>query len=306
MRRFATLAFVALALSACSGLSSHTEVEALNQAQAVGSPFTQRLTQEYRVLVKSLQRSLDYSDARHFAKKGLMAAEGKVVMPELLSNWHLNRDSSSELRAARNRLVALLDGGGRVQAPFESAVAQSRFDCWIEQEEERWLGNGTTGCQQQFATAIQELEGRMTRVLPKSDKADEPLPGPVAAPKEEPGPEAVASNMDEGMFLVFFDWDRSNLNASGMDVIRAIAEQAKKRADLQRIIVIGHADTSGPDKYNQKLSERRAEAAKQALIGLGVAPLQVQTEGRGESELMVSTPNNTREPANRRAEIRFE
>ncbi len=305
MRRLVFATFLALSVAGCSGLSSHTEVEALTQATAVGSPFTQRLTQEYRVLVKSLQRSLDYSDARHFAKKGLMAAEGKVVLPEPLSNWHLNRDSSSTLRAARNRLVALLDGGGRVQAPFESAVAQSRFDCWIEQEEEHWLGHGPTGCQKQFDTAIKELEERVTRAMPKSDKEGAPLPTPVVT-KEKTNPEAVANTMDEGMFLVFFDWNQSKLTASGMDVVRAVAEQAKKRPDLKRVTIIGHADTSGPDKYNQKLSERRAEATKQALIGLGVAPLQIQTEGRGEHELMVPTPNNTREPANRRSEVRFE
>lgn len=309
MRRFLGLAVIALLLSGCSGMKTHTEIEALKEAKAVGSPFTQRLTQEYKILVKSLQRSLDYSDTRHFAKKGLMAAEGKVVMPEPLSNWHLDRNSASQLGAARNILVATLDGGGRVQAPFESAVAQSRFDCWIEQEEEHWLGSRAVGCKTQFDKAMQDLQDRLKTALPKSVKADEALPQPPAKPKAAPvetDPSAVQANMDEGMFLVFFDFDRSTLNSSGMSVIDAIAVQARKRQDLQHITIIGHADTSGSDAYNQKLSQRRSDAVKAALAQKGVDVGMMTTEGRGEHALMVATPNNTREPANRRAEIRFE
>jgi OOP family OmpA-OmpF porin len=311
MRRLLNLAVIfvcaGLFLSACSGMKTHTEIEALKEAKAVGSPFTQRVTQEYRAIVKSRQFFMDYSDARHFAKKGLMAAEGKVVLPELLSNWHLDADSAQELRSARNRLMGLMDGGGRVQAPFEAAVAQGRFDCWIEQQEQNWLSPFPASCKAQFEKAYADLKSRMKGALPPSDKANQPIPDlNPKKPKPVVDPSAFRNTMDEGMFIVFFDFDRSTLTDSGLQVISSVAQQAMKRKDMKQITVIGHTDTSGSPAYNQRLSLRRAEAVKNALSKNGVSANQINIMGRGESSLMVATPNNTREPANRRTEIRFE
>ena len=122
----------------------------------------------------------------------------------------------------------------------------------------------------------------------------------------EVDPNAIDASMDEGMFLAFFDFDRAVLNDSGLQVVGAIAEQAKKRDDLKAIKIVGHADTSGPDAYNQRLSLKRADAVKEALIAKGVDAVLIETSGMGEKSLMVQTPNNTREPANRRTEVTFE
>ena len=310
MGRFLCLAMVALLLVGCSGMKTHTEVEALKEAKAVGSPFTQRLTGEYKEFVKRKHRVFDYADAHHFAKKGLMAAEGKVVLPEVLSNWHLDEKSLTTLNVARTRLMAVLDGGGRVQAPFEAGLAQARFDCWVEEQEQFWLSPMPKKCRAQFEKAMIDLESRVKSALPKSVKAGEPLPM-TPMPKEdkvvvENDPDSMKNSMDEGMFLVFFDFDRSTLNSSGLQVIDAVATQAKKRSDLGQIVVVGHADTSGSAAYNQKLSLRRAEAVKASLVKQGLGGMQIRVEARGEKSPMVATPNNTREPANRRAEIRFE
>lgn len=300
-----------LFIASCSGMKTHTEVEALKEAKAVGSPFTQRLTTEYKAIVKDKQFFLDYSDARHFAKKGLMAAEGKTVMPELLSNWHLDETSIQTLSKARAQLVALLEGGGRTQAPFEAAIAQAKFDCWVEQQEQYWISPVPAKCKGHFETAMKELRTRLKGALPTSVKADEPITETTPATiketaAQETDPSAVSNTMDEGMFLVFFDFDRSTLTDSGRAVVSSIAQQAKQRKDTSVIRITGHADTSGSTAYNQRLSQRRAEAVKNALVSMGVSGLVVRSEGMGESNLMVQTPNNTREPANRRAEIRFE
>lgn len=318
MRYFLSLCAVAILLAGCSNMQTHTEIEALNEAKPVGSPFTQRLTMEYRSYVALKQRSLDYADAHHFARKGLMAAQGKVVMPEPLSNWHLDDVSARALRSARNDLLGMLNGGGRSQAPFEAARAQAKFDCWVEQEEQNWVSPRAPVCRGEFEKARTELKNRLAKVLPKSEKLGKKVPprpqppAPVISSNDLPkkaammDPDALRSGLDEGMFLVFFDFDRSTLNGTGVDVIQAVAAQAKKRNDLQRITLVGHADTSGPDKYNQRLSMRRAEAVRAALADRGVSVDLLQTSARGESDPMVQTPNNTREPANRRVEVRFE
>ena len=64
-----------IALSGCSAFNSFSEVDALNEAQAVGNPFTQALASEYREFANSeLESMIDYPDALHFARKGLAAA----------------------------------------------------------------------------------------------------------------------------------------------------------------------------------------------------------------------------------------
>jgi OOP family OmpA-OmpF porin len=75
--RHAILTAGALALAGCTAFSSFSEVDALNEAEAKGSPFTQTLAAEYRTYANTeLKDMFDYPDALHFARKGLAAAAG--------------------------------------------------------------------------------------------------------------------------------------------------------------------------------------------------------------------------------------
>ena len=56
------------------------------------------------------------------------------------------------------------------------------------------------------------------------------------------------------------------------------------KVDRRPPIAVGHADRLGSDQYNQKLSEKRAEAVKAYLVGKGVEPNRVYTEGKGEKQ----------------------
>src|SRR4051794_21988121 len=102
-----------LVLAACSGADSSSTVDALNKAEAVGSPFTKVLAQEYREYTNMLQHVGDYADAVHFARKGLAAASGVIVMPETLDDWDLLDPEIVELTGARGQLVDALENGGR-------------------------------------------------------------------------------------------------------------------------------------------------------------------------------------------------
>lgn len=315
MRRLLSVLALSLLLVGCSGMKTHTEIEALNEAKSTGSPFTQRMTDEYRSYVKLKQRSLDYSDARHFARKGLMSAQGQVVMPEPLSNWHLDDTSARDLRAARTELLQVLNAGGRAKAPVEASAAQMKYDCWIEQEEQNWASPRPVACRAEYQKAFQALKARVGNTLPKSEKAGEAIPEKVM-PKNDVitsdnmppvmDPSAIQSGLDEGMFLAFFDFDSAKLNATGTQVVDAVAEQIKKRKDLKSVRLVGHTDSSGSAQYNMRLSARRADAVRSALASRGVNPDLLETVAQGENNLMVSTPNNTREPANRRVEVTFE
>ena len=103
-------------------------------------------------------------------------------------------------------------------------------------------------------------------------------------------------------FLVFFDWNRDNLTDRARQII-AEAAQARTRQAVTRIEVNGYTDTSGSAQYNQGLSVRRANAVASELVRLGVPRQEIVAQGFGETNLLVATPDNTREPQNRRVEI---
>jgi outer membrane protein OmpA-like peptidoglycan-associated protein len=117
---------------------------------------------------------------------------------------------------------------------------------------------------------------------------------PVAAPT--PAPAAPPS------FMVFFDWDRSNLSAQALNTIKQAANAFKAKGQA-RVTATGHADRSGPDQYNMALSLRRANAVKNALVREGVPATAIAVVGRGESMPLVQTADGVREPQNRRVEI---
>lgn len=121
---------------------------------------------------------------------------------------------------------------------------------------------------------------------------------PEMAPAPAPQPAAVAPPS----FMVFFDWDRSNLSAQALATIRQAA-QAFKTKGSARITATGHTDTSGPESYNMALSLRRANAVKDALVREGVPAQAISVVGRGESQPLVPTGDGVREPQNRRVEI---
>jgi len=119
--------------------------------------------------------------------------------------------------------------------------------------------------------------------------------GPEAAP---PAPPPVAAPS----FMVFFDWDRSNLSQQALNTIKQAADAYKTKGSA-RITATGHTDTSGPANYNMALSLRRANAVKDALVRDGVPATAISVVGKGETDLLVPTGDGVREPQNRRVEI---
>lgn len=292
-----SLLVMAGAMSGCTAFKSFSEVEALNEAKATGSPFTQALAGEYRAYANSeLKDMFDYPDALHFARKGLAAAAGEAVLPEPVGDWNLSEKHAQELAAARARLIAAFDASGRETAPALAARTQAKFDCWIEGQEENWKDSGGAICKDEFLKAMAELEGKL---------------GPQPAAPQQPQSEGLfdvdASKpmaAENAMYLVFFNWDKQDLGAGALSVLDAVASEVKKNPP-QAVIVVGHTDTSGPKTYNQRLAFKRANAVKDALVQRGVNGALVQVDAKGETELLVQTPDNVREPANRRVNISF-
>jgi len=127
--------------------------------------------------------------------------------------------------------------------------------------------------------------------------APPPAPPPPAPPAPPPPP-------THQVYLVFFDWDKYNITPEGQQIIQLAANQYHSGGHVT-LQVTGYTDTSGSAGYNQRLSERRANAVAAALERLGVPRSDMVVAGRGMNDLRVPTPPGVREPQNRRVEIVF-
>lgn len=130
------------------------------------------------------------------------------------------------------------------------------------------------------AMAIAECDPDLVKkaepaMAPKA-KVAPPPPAAAAAPK--PAAQKVTLAAD-----ALFDFDKAVLRPEGIAKLDTLTGDIRG-IKLEVIIAVGHADRFGTDAYNQKLSEKRAEAVKTYLVSKGVEPNRIYTEGKGEKQ----------------------
>ncbi len=107
-------------------------------------------------------------------------------------------------------------------------------------------------------------------------------------------------------FVVYFEWDRTNLTSSAFDLVQQSAARTRSLGDSCRVVsaqVTAHTDTAGPADYNLVKSERMAMAVVAALESEGIPRETISAYARGEFELAKPTEDDSREPLNRRVEV---
>ena len=122
------------------------------------------------------------------------------------------------------------------------------------------------------------------------------MPAPVPVPVA-PVSEKVTFAAD-----AFFDFDKAVLKKDAGAKLDDLVSKVKG-VNLEVIIAVGHTDSRGSDAYNQKLSQRRAEAVKKYLVGKGIEANRVYTEGKGEKQPVADNKTDEGRAKNRRVEI---
>ncbi len=115
----------------------------------------------------------------------------------------------------------------------------------------------------------------------------------AAAPAAKPSGDKITVAAD-----ALFDFNKATLRPEGMRKLDEVVAKAKD-IKLEVIIAVGHTDRIGSDSYNQKLSERRAAAVKQYLVGKGIEANRVYTEGKGKKQ-PVTKPDQCQGPKSKK------
>jgi iron complex outermembrane receptor protein len=130
-----------------------------------------------------------------------------------------------------------------------------------------------------------------------------PVESPTAAPAAYTPPPVVAPAPAAAQsYLVFFDFDKSDLTPQAVAIVDQAAKNATP-AKVTRLTVTGHTDTVGSDAYNMRLSRRRAESVAAELEKQGIPSDEIEIVAKGKRDLLVPTGDGVREPQNRRVQI---
>jgi outer membrane protein OmpA-like peptidoglycan-associated protein len=124
----------------------------------------------------------------------------------------------------------------------------------------------------------------------------------VVTPPPPPPPPPPPAACPTSEFVVYFEWDRSNLNSEAQATIDQAVARARE-CNVSAVAVVGHTDTSGSTAYNDGLSQRRAAVVRDALVARGMNASMIATQARGETDLARVTRDGVREPLNRRTAV---
>lgn len=294
------------------GKSAHEQAQILTP---VGSPFTQALTLEYRRFMEPEQaEGLSYLTANvltsFMAEKAVETAQGVMVPPENPNKWSVSPLNLPELIKARARLDFALQNGAREQSPIEAAKAQAAYDCWVRDAAEGVITSLENACKERFKSAASAVETSGLKTLDQDLGDFDQDYERVAESTERYDPTMkyrADDSASEGFiprYMIFFRSGGASLDQQGRDVIDLVVRKYRSMKP-QTIEVFGFSDRSGPEAANIRVSQKRADSVRDALIKRGVPENRIATKAMGERYGLVKTADGVSEPGNRRVEILF-
>ncbi|HRK57805.1 MAG TPA: OmpA family protein, partial [Burkholderiaceae bacterium] len=131
-------------------------------------------------------------------------------------------------------------------------------------------------------------------------KAPTPPPAPAALPAPKPVVQTVSISGD-----ALFDTGKAELKPAAQAKLDELVDQLKE-VKIESFTVIGHTDSQGSVKYNQRLSEARAHAVKDYLVSKGLKADRIVATGKGESAPTADNRTAAGRAANRRVDIEID
>ncbi len=197
-------------------------------------------------------------------------------------------------------------------AALATAAGAQSIDNWRAADGTVWKNGTNELCWRDAnwtpATAAATCDGAIVAPKPAPVVAPAPAaaPAPVAAPAPAPAPAPVVAPAAPAKVTyaadAFFDFDKAVLKAEGKAKLDDLVSKVKG-INLEVIIAVGHADATGADAYNQKLSVKRSEAVKAYLVSKGIEKNRVYTEGKGEKQPVADNKTAAGRAKNRRVEV---
>ena len=297
-KRLITSTLAVLLLAGCA-VGTGAQLDSVkNMSPNASDPFEVNLYQNYIDLADVQVMQGDLTDRDHFTNRAERIARGRNVDPELVICRDLSAPKVIELTNARTDLLIAFDNRSRLTAPKWVAMAQSYYDCWIEEEEDGNNPARIQECRDGFYAAMAKLQAMYPREVRQTFVASAPIVVQQRAPMTFEEKKQIATDS----FIVYFDHDKSNLRYDALITVKDVLDAMNTNSDL-RLALRGHTDRTGSDDYNDALSARRSLSVVKWFNTKGISAEVSKVSSFGEKVPAIFTNDNVREAKNRRVEI---
>ena len=127
---------------------------------------------------------------------------------------------------------------------------------------------------------------------------------PVVKPVRTRPPQVVVTTKQlELRESIYFETERADIKPVSYPLLDEIADVVLSHSEIEILRIEGHTDARGPADYNKNLSEQRAAAVRDYLIGRGVDPERLRSRGFGETVPLDSADGPAAWEKNRRVEL---
>ncbi|WP_421684352.1 OmpA family protein [Stutzerimonas urumqiensis] len=239
---------------------------------------------------KDIKGNLTSLDAvYHFGQPG-------VGLRPYVSAGVAHQSIGQAARSGRDHSTFANVGTGVKYYVTENLFAKASVDGMynIDANEAEWMAGVGVGLN--FGGGAQQVAA----VEPTPEPVLEPAPAPIAEP-EVAAPEVVRVELD-----VKFDFDKARVREESYAEIKNLADFMQQYPQTTTVVE-GHTDSVGTDQYNQRLSERRADAVRDVLVEqYGLESDRVNTVGYGESRPVADNSTDAGRQINRRVEAEVE
>ncbi|MCL4749369.1 MAG: OmpA family protein [Myxococcales bacterium] len=146
--------------------------------------------------------------------------------------------------------------------------------------------------------------GYFTSVTELEVKPQEDLKATISLNKRPKAPNVtVVANEVKLKKQVHFAHDAATIEPDSHALLEEIADVLKNRAEIAKIEIQGHTDNTGSPVYNQRLSQQRADAVRDALVKLGVDGSRLDAKGYGQDKPLVPNVSPANRARNRRVQL---
>ena len=288
--------FGLLIITACS--ASYEKLKTVDSR--TNNTFAKNLLETYKQKAEyEAEEMHDWNSAKLYSEKALNALVGAEVKPQEMTYWKLPKKHIFELTQSYNNLMIIYNEA-KILDPYNLAIAISSLDCWAEQQEENWQTWDIKKCRDDFLNAMHEMYAKISDNEKNQDQQN-------LEDKLINNPESVTvvtkNEKREIMQIIYFDFDEYTISEISLNTLKTFLD--KYQNQISNYVIVGHTHTKGTNKYNLKLSLKRAKTIKTIFLQEGIEEKNINILGKGEEFLAVLTVDETTHPANRRVEISF-
>lgn len=267
--------------------SSLQQLSAMEGSLKTRGGYDSYLALEYLVFSRKLYSIKDAKNSDYFAEKGLKVAKGEYIIPENPLTWKADPTQLEEMILMQKRLEIVSDTPHmKFHLPIQMAHLTYLYDCWISRESKAvFRADELAQCRTRFSKLLDEIENYIDDL--KRDRL----------------PKVDIKEAEFERFEILFDFDNFQMNDKAVKDLVAVLKYLKTLEGNFRVMVVGNADRSGIELYNQNLAFNRADIVMQYLIKNGVDKDLVEYRSLGEDFPDIITRDGMQLQSNRSAGI---